>query len=276
MTLPERITLIRHGESEANIAQRLVKTGRHNELPETFATRHDSAMRLSLQGVSQARQAGLWMKTNNEIPLDRFYVSPHVRTRETAAELGLNGSWLVDDRFRERDWGEIVSHEPMNDEIKRFRSMNEYYWKPPGGESRATGLRLRVESIMNTLYRRANVNHVLAVTHGEFIRQFQIVAERITPDSANLLDEDENYKIHNTMIVQYSSVNPKDATEKHNHFKWRRAICPWDRSLDWDNGEWVYGDAVRHTDSDLLSYVDLHPPLLGERLNTEIIPIIHD
>lgn len=273
MTLPERLTLVRHGESEANIAQRLVKSGRVAEIPMTFADRHDSFMRLSPLGVQQANIAGEWLAANNEIPFDRFYVSPHVRTRETAAELRLNGDWLVDDRFRERDWGEVFSHEVMDDETKRVKNLHEYYWKPLGGESLATGVRLRVESIMNSLYRRTNIHHVLAVSHGETIRQFQVVNERLTPEKFLFYSNEPGYKVENTMIVQYSCVNPDDPEERSNHYQWRRGICPWDRKLDWDDGEWQNVDAVKHSDQDLLNYVHSMPPLLGDRPNTTVIPI---
>lgn len=262
MTLPVLLTLVRHGESEANIAQSLVKSGRASDIPEGFAERHDSFMRLSPKGVVQANEAGKWLAENYDIPFDRFYVSPHARTRETAAQLRLNGNWLVDDRFRERDWGQVFSHEVMDDETKRVKSLHEYYWKPLGGESLATGLRLRVESIMNSLYRRNGIDHVLAVAHGETIRQFQVVNERLTPEAFLEYASDPLYKVQNTMIVQYSSVNPYDEGERSNHYQWRRAICPWDRSLDWDGGEWVNADAVKHSDQDLLNYVNTIEPLL--------------
>ena len=263
MTLPERLTLVRHGESEANIASHLVKTGRASEVPKSFANRHDSFMRLSPKGVEQANIAGRWLAENFEIPFDRFYVSPHARTRETAAQLKLNGEWLVDDRFRERDWGEVYSHKGMDDEAKRVRNLHEYYWKPLGGESLATGVRLRIESIMNSLYRRNNIHHVLAVAHGESIRQFQVVNERLTPEAFLEYSNNPEYKIQNAMIIQYSCVNPNDPTERSNHYQWRRGICPWDRSLDWDNGKWLNVDAVKHSDQDLLNYVHTIKPLLS-------------
>jgi broad specificity phosphatase PhoE len=264
MTLPDRLTLVRHGESEANIAQRLRKAGREDEIPKSFADRHDSFMRLTPLGVEQARATGKWLAENAEIPFDRFYVSPHARTRETAAELRLGGEWFVDDRFRERDWGQVFSHEAMDVETRRIKSLHDYYWTPLGGESLATGLRLRVESIMNSLYRRSGVRHVLAVDHGETHRLFQVVNERLTPDAFLRYDNDPAYKVHNTMVLQYSCVNPLNPEERSNHYRWRRAICPWDRSLDWDNGEWVDVNAVRHSDDDLLNYAHEIPRLLDE------------
>lgn len=265
MSLPERLTLIRHGESEANVAQSFVKRHREAELPEAFATRHDSFMRLSPLGREQAQATGLWLREEDDAyPADRAYVSPHVRTRETAYNLHLGARWLVDDRFRERDWGEVFSHEPMSRHDSQIKKLNEFYWKPPGGESLATGLRLRVESVLNTLYRRGHLRHVLAVTHGEFMRVFQLVAERLTPEDLMAMDSDPAYKVQNTMVIQYASRNPANPEEISNHFTWRRAICPWDRSLDWEGGAWVRVEPTRYSDEDLRSYVEGFPPLLEE------------
>jgi len=265
MTLPERLTLVRHGESEANIAQKLARSDRATELPKSFADRHDSFMRLSPLGVEQAKIAGDWLRENAGAPFDRFYVSPHVRTRETAANLGQNGDWFVDDRFRERDWGEVWSHKRMDPQTRFVKDLHEYYWKPTGGESMATGVRGRVESIVQTLYRRKNVNHVLAVSHGELIRMFQVVNERLAPEDFLRYVNDDSYKVQNTMIVQYSCVNPNNPLEQSNHYRWRRAVCPWDRTLDWDDGEWRDVEAKRHTDADLMAYALEVPPLFDRQ-----------
>lgn len=276
MTLPARITIVRHGESEANIAQKLTKAGRANELPlDKYDARHDAYMRLSPEGVKQAQAAGGWLYAEAAremgvagcVPhaaFDRFYVSPHIRTRETAHHLGLEGQWRVDDRLRERDWGEMFSHRVMDDASKRIRNLHEWYWKPRGGESLATGLRGRVESLMTSFYRREGVENIVLVGHGEVIRVFQFVLERLTPEAFLEMEEDRSKKVQNTMIVQYSCINPLDPDDnyRHTHYKWRRAICPWDRSLDWDNGEWVSVDIEKSSDRDLLATVEQYPRLL--------------
>lgn len=273
MTLPTRLTLVRHGESEANVAQRLTKSGREEELPlDAYDNRHDSYMRLSPVGVEQAEAAGEFLRDER---FDRFYVSPHIRTRETAYHLRLDGQWRVEDRLRERDWGDIVSHRRMDDETKRIRSLHEWYWKPQGGESLATGLRGRVESLMTSFYRRQGVENMVLVGHGEVIRVFQFVVERLAPEDFLALEADLSKKVQNTMVLQYSCVDPSGADpERHSHYKWRRAICPWDRSLDWDGGEWVSVDIHKHSDADLLNTVEQFPRLLEDRENTVAIPVI--
>lgn len=260
-------TLVRHGLSEANRIQQFLKTKNKAGLLDlvdmkVVMERHDSTARLARAGVEQAEATGEWLREN--LPtFDRHYVSPHIRTRETAAHLQLNGEWIVDDRFRERDWGELVPREDFSgtpSELSRhLRKLNEWYWKPQGGESLATGVRARVELVLQSLYRREDVNNVIAVTHGEFIRVAQFAIERLTPDMFNAMDHDPAYKVANTMVVEYTRKNPNDETDIRNNFHWRRATCPWDESKSWANGEWVNFETPKHKDEDLLTFAESHP-----------------
>jgi len=260
MTLPYTLTLVRHGQSEANVVQQALRERTALNIPEEFFQRHDSNMRLTNRGVEQAVAAGEWLAKHGP-KFDRFYVSPHTRTRETAYYLKLAGEWRLEDRIRERDWGEIHSvtkdfQDPQTDASRHNRALSAWYWKPQAGESLATGVRLRVESILNSLYRKVGINHVIAVTHGEFISTAQFVIERMTPDAWATMEADKSFKIQNTMIVQYTRVNPNNPEDVSHHFKWRRAICPWDESLSWNNGEWVSVAIKKYTDADLLASVE--------------------
>lgn len=264
MTLPETFTLVRHGQSEANVIQQQRKDKALDALPDSLLhallERHDSTMRLTHLGVEQAEAAGRWLK-NSGVPFDRFYVSPHARTRETAGTLHMGGEWRVEDRFRERDWGEIQSWMSPSESSALMKKLSEWYWKPQGGESMATGVRLRVESLMNSLYRKQGSRHVLAVSHGEFIRTAQFVIERMTPDAWTAMDDDPAYKVQNTMIIQYTRVNPEDSTDVSRTFRWRRGICPWDENLSWDNGQWRNIGIKKYSDEDLLKSVEPYEKL---------------
>ncbi len=105
--MPEDLVLVRHGQSEANIVQKRFKRDPQAAAPDGFFDRHDSEMRLSPTGRAQARAAGDWLRRNGLGTFDLYYVSPHVRTVETAATLALGGEWVIDVRWRERDWGEF-------------------------------------------------------------------------------------------------------------------------------------------------------------------------
>lgn len=267
-------TLVRHGLSEANRIQKFLKSEDKQALLELVdmkivLDRHDSTARLARVGVEQAEATGEWLRENLD-EFDRFYVSPHIRTRETAAHLKLDGDWVVDDRFRERDWGELVPSEdltrPMSKLSSHLRDLNEWYWKPQGGESLATGVRARVELVMQSLHRREEVDNVIAVTHGEFIRVAQFVIERMTPDMFNGMDHDPDFKIVNTMVIQYTRQNPEDPSDVRKSYHWRKATCPWDESKSWNNGEWVQFGTPKHKDSDLLSFAESHPRFFSDEL----------
>lgn len=276
MTLPETLTLIRHGHSEANYVQDMVKQYSPEEvlthIPEGLIDRHDANMRLTAKGVEQAKAAGLWLRENG-FEFDRFYVSPHTRTRETAVNLALdecynNVEWRVEDRFRERDWGELkylnfeTGGDPLDDSSRHNRELSQWYWAPRAGESLSTGVRLRVESLMNSMYRKDNTLHQLAVTHGELMRTFQFVVERMAPAQWEKMDANSAYKMRNTMILQYSRHAEGDSNAPMSrHFSWRRAICPWDESLSWQGGRWEPVAFKKLSTAELAESVDVFPPL---------------
>ena len=79
-----RLVFIRHGESMGNVD--------HTEYSRT----PDWRVELTPKGREQARMVGAWLRENAP-PFDAFYCSQYVRTKETAAEMGLpNASWHAD------------------------------------------------------------------------------------------------------------------------------------------------------------------------------------
>jgi len=263
--LPKHLVLVRHGQSEANIFQQMTD-GTAIKIPSEFTSRHDSQMRLSPLGSNQARIAGRWLKEHNLAEFDKYFVSPHIRTRETAAHLRLGGHWRLDDRWRERDWGELasLSKEEQRQEYANsinLKKQNEWYWKPLGGESMATGVRARFTAIMDLLYRQTHTDRVIGVTHGELIRVAQFVIEQMDPTQFVNMDADPAYKVQNTMIVHYTRVNPETG-EEEDSYHWRRAICPWNESFSWDGGEWTEFRLRYLTDDELLESALEIPRLL--------------
>ena len=92
--LPVDLVIVRHGQSEANMMIEMTKRGDTTaQEAMKHAQRHDSMMRLTDKGREQARMVGAWLRENAP-PFDAFYCSQYVRTKETAAEMGLpNASW---------------------------------------------------------------------------------------------------------------------------------------------------------------------------------------
>ena len=88
MTMPIDLVLVRHGESEGNVAFRQAHAGDHSLFNDGFLKRHSSRWRLSPHGVEQAHAAGDWLRQHVADSFDRYYVSEYLRAMETAGHLG--------------------------------------------------------------------------------------------------------------------------------------------------------------------------------------------
>ncbi len=266
MAMPEDLVLVRHGESEANIIQKQRKEMRDAAAPDGFFDRHDSQMRLSLLGVEQADATGEWLRSEFPDGFDRYYVSSLMRTVETAGRLAINGNWDIDDRWRERDWGEygVLSDTEQQDRYdlsRKLKKQSKWYWCPPGGESLATGVRLRFEDILETMHRELAGKKVIAVTHGETMEVARFVLERLLPEEWQRQEQDEAFKLSNCQILHYTRTNPSTG-EQSSRLEWRRSVCAWDESRSWDAGNWVHIERHRYNDEELLGLVEAHPRLL--------------
>jgi broad specificity phosphatase PhoE len=165
---PEKIILIRHGESEGNADNTL------------YQTTPDFALKLSPRGILQAKAAG---KTISEIIGTgslHVYLSPYHRTRETyryiAETIGANVVNTVEDpRLREQDWGHL-RHPDDNKGISQERdNFSTFYSRIPDGESGADVFD-RISNFLDTLHRDVEKidfpENMLIVTHGLTLRLF--------------------------------------------------------------------------------------------------------
>jgi len=268
MTMPKDLVLVRHGQSEANVVQQQQKASSDAPAPDGFYDRHDSRMRLSRLGVEQTIATGAWLRAEFPQGFDRYYASSLTRSVETAGRLGLGGTWTIDDRWRERDWGEYgilsaAEQEQRYELSRRIRAQSKWYWCPPGGESLATGVRLRFEDILETLHRELADRTVIAVTHGETMEVARCVLERLLPEEWERQERDDRFRLANCHVLHYSRRNPETG-EVANRVEWRRSVCAWDPEQSWGAGAWVHLDHRRFTDSDLLTLVEEFPHLLSE------------
>lgn len=271
MAMPNNLVLVRHGNSEANIVQAQFKADPDALVPDGFLDRHDSRMRLSPLGREQAEAAGEWIRTEFPTGFDRYYTSTLVRTMETAGRLAIGGEWIPDDRWRERDWGEYGSLNETEQLSRyelshRLKGQQKWYWCPPGGESLATGVRLRFEDILETMHRETEGKNIIAVTHGETIEVARFVLERMTPEEWLLDNKDHARKVENCQVLHYSRVSPETG-EIAGQLRWFRSVCPWDSTKSWHDGEWVaIQPRKKYSDRELLQLVETFPPLLDTPL----------
>lgn len=165
---PKRIILIRHGESEGNL---------DNSLYETIP---DYALKLTPQGVSQAKQAGSEIKSIIGDESIYVYLSPFFRTRETFENIRESIDDNVtkafeDPRIREQDWGHLRHPDDNKEIIKARDDFSTFYFRIPDGESCAD-VYDRVTTFLDTLHRDFEKHNypenVLIVSHGMTIRLF--------------------------------------------------------------------------------------------------------
>lgn len=165
---PKRILLIRHGKSEGNADKNLYDT-----IP-------DFALKLTKEGIEQAKQAGQEIKQIIGRETLHAYVSPYHRTRQTyqyiQAYIQENVIKAFEDpRLREQDWGHLRPPN-LNDEIIQARNgFSTFYYRIPDGESGAD-VYDRVSTFLETMHRdfqQADYpENVLIVTHGMTLRLF--------------------------------------------------------------------------------------------------------
>lgn len=274
MTMPKELLFIRHGESEANIVQKHDDHGLEEVLARSIFDRPDWQNRLTERGVEQARQTKKWIdrELGGLAAFDSLYVSPFLRTRETAAYVGgdeLEG-WTIDDRIVERSWG-VYGKVPRAEQRSQFpltaveKASNPWYIRLDGGES-MPDVYARFRDFQGTLHREQIDRKVVVVTHSDFINAARYGVERLTPEEWERLDADKEYTLRNCTLLHYTRVNPNDPDDIRAKLHWRRYIYPDAPEESPDDGEWVeLPERRRFTGSELLSQVEMAPRLLGSR-----------
>lgn len=267
MSMPRDLVLVRHGESEGNVAVKASKKkGDDRHYTEEFLQRHSSRWRLSDKGIRDAEAAGAWLRGNMP-SFDRCYTSEYIRALETAAHLGLKGAaWLRELYLRERDRGllDVVPYSVLTteyaSELERW-DRSTLFWKPPGGESVAD-VNMRIDRVLGTLHRECEGKRVVIVCHGEVMWAFRMRLERMPTEEWIRLDtsKDEADKIHNGQIIHYSRSNPENG-EISPYLSWMRMIRAGDENF---SREWREIRRPKFSNDDLLSIVGQVPRLINQ------------
>ena len=212
--MPEKLVLIRHGQSMGNV-------------DETFyATTPDNAMPLTDLGWEQARKAGMILKEKIITPGEsvHFIVSPYVRTVETfhgivsawcdpeseefatiqdrnnkvnawyekLTELGL--TWNEDSRIREQDFGNYQNPEQTRRAKEERHRFGAFYYRFHNGES-GSDVFDRVSTFLDSLWRSFETNksqNYVLVTHGIVLRVLMARYFRYTISQLNTLANPRN------------------------------------------------------------------------------------
>jgi len=188
-----RILLVRHGESLGNVD------------PKIHATTADHAVPLSARGVEQAREAGRVVdryyrdQLGDEHPHVRLWVSPYLRTRETAdALMETAGAWVTDRvehiLLCEQQFG-LFDGVPDADLPTRFpnewgyfdmlcRFGGKFWARMPQGESRFDVAK-RIHQAFGTFHRDAlehGIHEIVVICHGVTLRAFVMMWCHLSPE----------------------------------------------------------------------------------------------
>jgi broad specificity phosphatase PhoE len=267
MSLPVDTILVRHGQSEGNIANKASRKGDNRFFTPEFRNSNSRTFRLTDKGISQAKAAGEWLKKNALMPLDRFYVSDCIRAKETAAYLNLpNAMWRVEFHLRERDFA-LIDNCP-DDEKKTLFALEQRQYEadpflayPAGGGENLASLCLRQKTTMMAHWARECFDkRIIAVCHGHVMRAIQIEFEDLGHDDFIRLDASEEPadKIRNCQILWYT-CRDLDTQVTESHLVAVRSVCPLGPGGALEDHGWQRIKRHRYTNQDLLEDVDHYP-----------------
>ena len=198
---PRRLTVIRHGESEQNVALDLFQ----NDLNGVLALQkniRDADIKLTDVGISQAKEVGKYL--NSTHPFDFCFVSPYQRAIKTTEviidQLSYNPTVYNDFRLREKEFGRLhgfTTQEIKNkypEEYEDRERDGKFYYRLPRGENYLDVLD-RIYSFLSKLSRDYAGKSILIVTHQVPYILFKAVFEHLNEEEILSLESPLNCAI---------------------------------------------------------------------------------
>ena len=163
---PDRIILVRHGESQGNIDDSVYET-----VP-------DHALHLTEHGRQQVIACGRELRALLGSETRRVWASPYTRTKETVRllDLGIDSDDVrFEPRLREQDWANFQDREDVLRQKALRNDYGHFWYRFTHGES-GSDVYDRVSSFLESLHRNfadpAMERNVVIVTHGLTMRLF--------------------------------------------------------------------------------------------------------
>src|SRR4051794_317681 len=212
--LPRSLTLVRHAQSVANVADQEAREAGAERLDIDI---RDADVELSENGKRQADALARWFAEASAEERPTLVVSsPYRRAYDTARRVvGETGVELItDERLRERDLGVLDGltgkgiREEHADEAARRKKVGKFYYQPPSGESWADVV-LRVRSFLSDLEPAIGPaftdSRIWVFTHQAVIMSFRYVLEALS--EADLLEIDREVDIGNVSLTTYDRTD---------------------------------------------------------------------
>jgi broad specificity phosphatase PhoE len=207
---PERLWIIRHGESAGNVARNLAVA---QGLERIAVPTRDVDVPLSPVGEEQALALGRWFAAGEAHGRpDVLLASPYVRAQATARLFREAGGCdpdepiCSDERLREKEFGildglttsGISALQPEQAEFRRL--LGKFYHRPPGGESWCDVI-FRLRSLMDTVALHYPGRRVMIVAHQVVVLCLRYVIEGMS--EAEILAVDKAGDVANCSVTEY-------------------------------------------------------------------------
>ena len=209
MPTPQRLWIVRHGESAGNLALMAAEASGVHLID---VSPRDADVALSPLGERQARALGRWFA--GQPPEERPTIvlsSPYQRAHHTAELLveaaGMTSIPVVqDERLREKEFGQlnrmtklgIAAKWPEQAELRA--TLGKFYYRPPGGESWCD-IVLRLRSLWSSLREDHRDARVLLVCHSVVTFCMRYLLEQLT--EAQILAIDQASDVANCALTSY-------------------------------------------------------------------------
>jgi broad specificity phosphatase PhoE len=215
---PEKLWIVRHGQSAGNVARDAADAAGHSVIDLNI---RDVDVPLSDLGHEQAGALGRWFAALPEAERPEVVLaSPYVRARQTAKAIcqagGVSHSArqpIVDERLREREfglWDRLTTagvREKFPDQAEQRTLLGKFYHRPPGGESWADVI-LRLRGALDTISLHHADRRVLIVCHQVVVLCLRYILEEM--DEAQILAIDKEGDVVNCGVCEYD-FEPDDA-----------------------------------------------------------------
>jgi 2,3-bisphosphoglycerate-dependent phosphoglycerate mutase len=204
--LPLELRLIRHAESAGNVARAAALA---SGSPMIDIAQRDCDVPLSPLGERQASALGAWLAREVR-PADAAFCSPYVRAQETTAlalrAAGWNPPVIVDERLREKEFGELDRltragiEARFPEQAEQRGRLGKFYYRPPGGES-WTDVILRLRSILDEICAQYADRRVIVIAHQVNVLCFRYILERLNEQQLLAIDRDAD--VANCSVTTY-------------------------------------------------------------------------
>eukprot|EP01112_Ceratiomyxa_fruticulosa_P016055 TRINITY_DN4815_c0_g5_i1.p1 TRINITY_DN4815_c0_g5~~TRINITY_DN4815_c0_g5_i1.p1 ORF type:complete len:624 (+),score=120.85 TRINITY_DN4815_c0_g5_i1:80-1873(+) len=229
---PTRIVIVRHGESQQNIALDLCAM--LQEDIDTLSNVRDADIKLTEVGFWQSQQTGKYLSTT-----DRFDVcitSPYTRAIQTAnaiiEQLPYQLKLRKDNWLREKEFGHLhgLSAEqvkkkfPQEYEIRRRDG--PYWYRFPGGENYCD-VELRLNGFLEKLARDYAGRSVLIVTHQVPYKLFRALIQHLDEEGVLALERVANCGIQEYLLDRLKAPEGRLKLKHFNYVCYKMEECPF-------------------------------------------------